>query len=270
MTQQDSVFTGSIPQIYDSHLVPLIFQAYADDLAERMGSREPSSVLETAAGSGVVTRAAARRLDPGARYTVTDLNPAMLEHARSRQRDDARFSWQPADALELPFPDDSFDIVLCQFGVMFFPDRIKGFAEARRVLKPGGLFLFNTWDRIEENHFAEEVTRAAGTLFPDDPPLFLARTPHGYHDPDQIRSDVEAAGFSGVRIAALERASAAASPDIPAIAYTQGTPLRNEIEARDANLLTEATEAATAAIRVRFGDGSVEGRIHAFVVEADA
>lgn len=270
MAHEDSVFTGSIPEIYDSHLVPLIFESYARDLAERMAAAQPREVLESAAGSGVVTRAAASRMGPDTRYMVTDLNPDMLEHARARQRDDARFSWRPANALDLPFEDDRFDVVLCQFGAMFFPDRVKGYAEARRVLKPGGLFAFNVWDRIEENHFAEEVTRAAGTLFPDDPPLFLARTPHGYHDPDQIRSDVEAAGFSGVRISALERTSAAASPDIPAIAYTQGTPLRNEIEARDANLLTEATEAATAAIRARFGNGPVEGKIRAYVVEAHA
>ena len=153
---------------------------------------------------------------------------------------------------------------------MFFPDKAKAYAEALRVLKPGGRFIFNTWDRIGENHFAEEVTHAVGTLFPDDPPLFLARTPHGYHDPDRIRSDVEAAGFSGVRITAMEHTSTAASPDIPAIAYTQGTPLRNEIEARDASRLTEATEAATAAMRARFGDGPVAGKICAYVVEANA
>ena len=268
MAQHDSVFAGSIPEIYDRYLVPLIFEAYAEDLANRMGALQPSTVLETAAGSGVVTRAAARQLAQEARYVTTDLNPAMLEHARARQNDDARFTWHPANALELPFKDDSFDVALCQFGAMFFPDRVKGYAEARRVLKPGGVFAFNVWDRIEENHFAEEVTRVVGTMFPDDPPLFLARTPHGYHDPERIRSDVEAAGFTRVEITALEHASIASSPEVPAIAYVQGTPLRNEIEARDAGRLAEATETATAALRTRFGDGQIEGRIRAFVVEA--
>lgn len=270
MAQHDTVFAGSIPEIYDKHLVPLIFEPYAADLAERMGAQNPSDVLETAAGSGVVTRAAARHLAPDARYVVTDLNPAMLEHARARQSDDNRFSWQPANALELPFDANRFDAVLCQFGAMFFPDRVKGFAEAHRVLKPGGVFAFNVWDRIEENHFADEVTRAVGSLFPEDPPLFLARTPHGYHDTDQIRADVEAAGFRSVEISAVEHTSTAPSPEIPAIAYVQGTPLRNEIEARDAGRLAEATGAATAALRSRFGDGPVKGQIHGFVITAHA
>ena len=136
MPRQDSVFSGSIPQIYDDHLVPLIFQPYADDLAERMAARSPEQVLETAAGSGVVTRAAAARLAPDAHYTVTDLNQPMLDHARSRQGDDARLTWQQANAQELPFEDGRFDVVLCQFGVMFFPDRVRGFAQARRCCAP--------------------------------------------------------------------------------------------------------------------------------------
>jgi len=140
MTENDSGFVGSIPEIYDTYLVPLIFEAYANDLAERTAALSPKAVLETAAGSGVLARALAPRLAPDARYFVTDLNQAMLDHATSKQGPDGRITWQQADALDLPFDKATFDAVLCQFGVMFFPDRVAGYAEARRVLKPGGQF----------------------------------------------------------------------------------------------------------------------------------
>ena len=268
MTESDKVFAGSIPEVYDTYLVPLIFEAYADDLAQRVAALAPKTVLETAAGSGVVTRALASRLAPGARYTVTDLNQAMLDHAANKQGSDNRITWRVADALDLPFDDASFDAVVCQFGVMFFPDRIAGYCEARRVLRPGGSLLFNVWDRIEANEFAHVVTEAAALVFPDDPPRFLARTPHGYHDLELIRDEIGKAGFSQVSITTLEEISAAPSARYPAVAYCQGTPLRNEIEARDASLLDHVTDLATEAIAARFGSGPVAGKIRGHIVAA--
>jgi ubiquinone/menaquinone biosynthesis C-methylase UbiE len=198
--ETDRVFAGSIPENYDRYLVPLIFESFAQDIAQRVAALSPTTVLETAAGSGVVTRALAPRLSPGASYIVSDLNQPMLNYAATRQAADNRISWRKADALALPFEDAAFDLVCCQFGVMFFPDRQSGYREARRVLKPGGHFLFNVWDRIEENVFANDVTSALAEVFPSDPPRFLARTPHGYHDPALIHSELEKAGFSSVAI----------------------------------------------------------------------
>ncbi len=261
MTESDKVFAGSIPEIYDTYLVPLIFEGFAEDLAGRAAALAPRAVLETAAGSGVVTRALAAKLASDARYVVTDLNRPMLDRAASRQAPDSRIAWQQADALHLPFEDASFDVLCCQFGVMFFPDRVAGYAEARRVLGSGGSFLFNVWDRIETNEFADAVTDAAGAVFPDDPPRFLARTPHGYHDLALIREELGKAGFTRVSIATIEAASRAPSPRHPAVAYCQGTPLRNEIEARNAALLDAVTDRATAAIAERFGDGPVSGAV---------
>ncbi len=265
----DSVFTGSIPDIYDEFLVPLIFESYARDLATRVAALRPARVLETAAGSGVVTRALAPLLGPSARFTVTDLNPPMLERAKKRQGTDRRIAWQPADALALPFEDGSFDAVLCQFGVMFFPDRAAGFAEARRVLRPGGVFVFNTWDRIAVNEFADEVVKAASRLFPDAPPRFLDRTPHGYHDRDAIAADLRAAGFSDFEIETRADASRADSPRVPAVAYCQGTPMRNELEALGADL-EHVTSVAAEAVAARFGRGAVESRIQGHIVTARA
>lgn len=270
MSAGDKVFAGSIPEIYDTYLVPLIFEDFAQDLAARTAALAPRRVLETAAGSGVVTRALAPRLARDASYVVTDLNQPMLDRAASRQEPDGRITWRQADALSLPFDDRAFDVVCCQFGVMFFPDRVVGYAEARRVLKPGGRLLFNVWDRIEANEFAQLVTAAAATVFQDDPPRFLARTPHGYHDVELIGREVSRAGLSEVSITTIERISRAPSPRHAAVAYCQGTPLRNEIEARDAGLLEAVTERAAAAIASRHGNGEVAGRIRGHVVTAVA
>jgi ubiquinone/menaquinone biosynthesis C-methylase UbiE len=268
MPETDKLFAGSIPENYDRYMVPLIFEAFARDMAERVSARSPGAVLETAAGSGVVTRAVAPKLPPSASYVVTDLNQPMLDYAATRQPADPRISWRKADALALPFEDATFDLVFCQFGVMFFPDRQSGYREARRVLKPGGCFLFNVWDRIEENVFANDVTNALAEFFPDDPPRFMARTPHGYHDTALIRADLEQAGFSSVTIETRAEQSRAPSPRHAAIAYCQGTPLRNEIEARGAEKLEAATDYAASAIAERHGSGEIAAKIQAHVIVA--
>src|SRR4051812_20634090 len=267
MVATDKVFAGSIPEIYDRLMVPLIFEPYARDLAGRVAKANPGCVLETAAGTGVLTRALAAQLPAKARITATDLNEPMLVQA-GKSLSDPRVAWRQADALALPFDSGSFDAVACQFGAMFFPDRIKGFAEARRVLKPGGRFFFNVWDKIADNEFADVVTQALADVFPHDPPRFMARTPHGYYDQDQIRADLKAAGFTDVAIDAVGHKSPAPSPREPAIAYCQGTPLRSEIESRGAPGLQAATERAVEALARRFGNGAIEGKIRALVISA--
>jgi SAM-dependent methyltransferase len=255
-----------VPRIYDEYLVPLIFEPYAVDLAQRLVARPLGRVLEIAAGTGVVTRALANALPANVSIVATDLNQAMLDQAAAIGTKRA-VEWRQADAMQLPFEDNAYDAVICQFGVMFFPDKAKAFAEARRVLKPGGVFVFNVWDRIEDNEFADVVTTAVASLFPVDPPRFLARTPHGYHDLDTIRRDLANGGFAAApRIDTVTARSRAASPRMPAVAYCQGTPLRNEIEARDAARLGEATDAAAQAVAGRFGRGAVDGKIQAHVI----
>jgi ubiquinone/menaquinone biosynthesis C-methylase UbiE len=268
MVASDKLFAGSIPEIYDRFLVPLIFEPYARDLAGRLARTAPRNVLETAAGTGVLTRAMASILSANARIVATDLNQPMLDRAAARQSGDGRIEWKQADALALPFTDQSFDAVACQFGAMFFPDKVLAYKEVRRVLRPKGRFLFNVWGPISDNEFADTVTDALAVLFPHDPPRFMARTPHGYHDVERIRQELDAAGFTAVSIDTVDHQSKAPSPREPAIAYCQGTPLRNEIEARDASGLETATEQATEALARRFGTGAIEGRIQALVISA--
>ena len=162
----DRLITGSIPQLYDEYMVPLIFEPYASDLASRVAILRPSSLLEIAAGTGVVTRHLAYSLAPDVRIVATDLNQAMIDRATAVGT--ARpVEWRQADAMQLPFPDESFDVVVCQFGAMFYPDKPKAFSEARRVLRSGGTFVFNVWDSIDQNEFAEAVTFALQQMFPD-------------------------------------------------------------------------------------------------------
>jgi SAM-dependent methyltransferase len=267
MTATDKTFAGSIPEIYQRFMVPLIFESCAQDLAERVAGTHPGDVLETAAGTGVLTRAIVSRLAPHAHIVATDLNQPMLDRAMAQSSDD-RIEWRQADALALPFEEQSFDVVACQFGAMFFPDKVQGYKEASRVLKAGGRFVFNVWDRISENEFADVVTQALATLFPGDPPRFMARTPHGYHDAERIRGDLTAAGFTGISIDAVDARSKAASARDVAIGYCQGTPLRTEIEARDGSGLQRATQHATEALARRFGDGALDGRIRALAITA--
>jgi SAM-dependent methyltransferase len=265
----DKIFAGSIPKLYETHLVPLIFEPYAADLARRLAPRRLARVLEIAAGTGVVTRKLAAVLPDSVSIVATDLNQPMLDQA-SAIGTTRPVEWRQADAMQLPFPDGSFDVVVCQFGVMFFPDKPKAYAEARRVLRPGGVFMFNAWDRIEENEFADTVTTALASLFPGDPPRFLARTPHGYSDRATIERDLAGGGFTASpQINVVTARSRAESPRVPAVAYCQGTPLRSEIEARDASRLGEATDLAAEAVARQFGRGAVDGKIQALVVTVE-
>lgn len=264
----DKVFAGSMPAIYERYLVPLIFEPYAEDLVRRLATRSAERVLEIAAGTGVVTRKMATALPESVGIVATDLNQPMLDVAAGIGTS-RPVEWRQADAMQLPFPDGSFDAVVCQFGVMFFPDRPKAFAEARRVLRPGGVFLVNAWDRIEENEFADIVTSSVASLFPADPPRFLARTPYAYNDRAAIERDVAGGGWTRPVIETIAARSRAPSHRDPAIGFAQGTPLRSEIEARDASRVGEATDAAAEAIAQRFGRGPVDAKIQAHVVTVE-
>ncbi|MDB5870854.1 MAG: SAM-dependent methyltransferase [Ramlibacter sp.] len=265
----DKVFAGSIPKLYEEYLVPLIFEPYAVDLVNRLASRSPKRVLEIAAGTGVVTRKLASALPASVEVVATDLNQAMLDEA-AKVGTARPVEWRQADAMQLPFEDASFDAVVCQFGVMFFPDKAKAFAETRRVLKPGGVFIFNAWDRIEENEIVSVVAQALATVFPADPPRFMERSPHGYNDVAVIARDVKAGGFTAApRIETVTYRSRAASAQSATIGYCQGSPWRTEIEARGQPGLAAATDAAVQAVAKRFGSGPVEGKIQAHVVTVE-
>jgi SAM-dependent methyltransferase len=254
--------------MYERYMVPMLFAPYADDLTARVAALAPNDVLEVAAGTGVVTRRLADTL-PTASITATDLSSAMVEYASTKETS-RTVTWRDADIMALPFADERFDVVVCQFGVMFLPDRPHGYAELRRVLRPGGALVCNTWTGPETNDFMRTTMAALTQLFPQDPPVELAAKVHGYHDETQIRADLAAGGFDpgAVEIELLELPSRAATNDDPAIAYCQGSPMRDAIETRHPGRLDDATAAVAAAIAHDYGTIDLDARMGALVVTA--
>lgn len=261
----DTQFAGSIPGLYDRYLGPLLFEPYAREMSTRVASREPASVLEIAAGTGIVTEELFRRL-AGATLLATDLNPAMLEVAATKiQSLDVTF--QQADALDLPFEDGNFDVVVCQFGVMFYPDKVKGHAEARRVLRDGGAYVLAIWDRLERNPASKIVNDTLASLYPDDPPSFLARTPFGYADPQAIERDLRGAGFNDIAIDTVELEGAPVSARDAATGLVAGCPLAAEVQERNPDGLQGAVDAVADALGPLERDGTLS-RLSAHIVTA--
>ena len=266
MATRDTVFSGSIAAIYDRYMVPLIFTPYAEEVARRARTFMPGHVLETAAGTGVVTEALHRAL-PDAEIIATDLNPPMLEVAAARVRSD-KVSFEAADAQDLRFADESFDLVVCQFGIMFFPDKVRGNAETRRVLRTGGRYLLVIWDHVERNLATMVAGRAVAELIPGEAGRFYERVPFRYHDPAQITADLRAAGFEDIELETVPLTSRAASARDAAIALVQGTPMRTDIEQIAPDMLGPATDAAAEALTQFEGPDGFAAPMSAHLVTA--
>jgi ubiquinone/menaquinone biosynthesis C-methylase UbiE len=260
MAANDSAFAGSIPQLYDHYLGPFLFEPYADEVARRAAALRPKRILETAAGTGIVTEAL-HRACPDAEIVATDLNQAMLDVAATRIHSE-RVVFVASDAQALPFDADGFDLVVCQFGVMFYPDRIKGNAEARRILQPGGRYMLVIWDGLDRNPASARVHQAVASLFPDSPPQFLARTPFGYNDPARIEHDLLEAGFTdiGFETVAL-KSRPEATPKHAAFGLVCGSPLKAEIEEREPGAAERVAEAAERAFDAAGFDSSLSAHV---------
>jgi len=264
-----AAFGADVASFYEELMVPMIFEPFADDLVKRLSTSRLGDVLELAAGTGIVTRKlGSLSADIAQSILAIDISQAMLDKAQQIDPD-ARIAWKAADAMALALKDSSFDTVICQFGAMFFKDRPMAYGEAKRVLRSGGRFVFNVWDRLEANDFVNTVQTAIAKLFPKDPPSFLGRVPHGYFDRNAILDDLKLAGFAGpFSIDTVEKRSEAESASIPARAFTQGTPLRDEILTRTPDGLEAATQVVEQAFLRKFGEGPVSGRLRAFLVTA--
>ncbi|MFJ5885071.1 class I SAM-dependent methyltransferase [Kitasatospora cineracea] len=261
----DRRWSPSMPEAYERYLVPVLFRPFAVDLAGRAAASAPRRVLELAAGTGALTSCLLAVL-PGAEVVATDLNEAMAEFGRARVPG-AR--WRQADAGQLPFEDGVFDLVVCQFGAMFFPDRPAAFAEVRRVLVPAGRFLFSTWGPLSGHGFDSAVQRGLERVFPADPPDFLRTLPHGYHDPDRVSADLAAGGLepTGHRPLALEGTAESAAAIVTG--FLTGTPLRAAVQARGGDPDDPALHAAlTAELTARLGTGRVTAPMTAHLFEA--
>jgi ubiquinone/menaquinone biosynthesis C-methylase UbiE len=267
MDNKDAQFAGSIPAIYDKYLGALFFEPYAEDLAARLHVPENGSVLEVACGTGILTRLLREHLPRSVALTATDLNEPMMRHAAGKFTGNEAVVWKQADACSLPFPDEVFDAVICQFGVMFVPDKALCAREARRVLKPGGAFLFNVWDSLAENPLGKIPHETIARYFERDPPAFY-QVPFGYYDQAEIKNVLEGAGFRGVRIEAVSKNSGNTRVEDAATGLVQGTPVSVAIAERDPSLLPVITDAVGRALEKEFGGPSFRAPMRAIVVEA--
>jgi SAM-dependent methyltransferase len=267
MTNQYAAFIGLIPENYDRYLGPALFEPFAADIVERVNVREGASVLELACGTGIVTRRLRDHLPHSVRLVATDLNEAMLAYAAHKFRPEEAIELKQADAADLPFEDKSFDAVVCQFGLMFVPDKERAVREAYRVLKSGGAFHFSVWDAIERNDLAHIAHTTIKTFFEHDPPNFY-ETPFCLHDPEAIKSLLSAAGFQDAQLSLLTLPSISPSALEAATGLVEGNPVRVAIEERNPSALPEIVTAVAAAVASRCGDNPVRGRMQAFVCAA--
>lgn len=269
MKDEHAQFAGSIPAAYDRYLGHVLFQPYAEDLVARLGVPENGSVLELACGTGIVTRELRNYLPVTVNLIATDLNEPMFQYAAAKFAKDEAVKWQQADACNLPFGDGMFDAVVCQFGIMFVPDKALAAREARRVLKPGGVFLFNVWDAIENNELCQIAHETIASYFEKDPPTFY-QVPFGYHDQDEIKRVLAEAGFGDVRIDVVKKVSGASRAEDMATGLVEGNPVSVAIAERDPSLLPVITHAIGAALKSRFGGADLRAPLRAIVVQARA
>ncbi|HKP37061.1 MAG TPA: methyltransferase domain-containing protein [Pyrinomonadaceae bacterium] len=267
MPTDNAAFVGSIPENYDQYLGPAMFDPYAKDLVARLEVPENATVLEIACGTGIVTRRLRDQLPPSTKIIATDLNDAMMNYAGQKFRPEENVEWKPADATELPFADASFDAVVCQFGLMFFPDKPKAAGEVYRVLKPGGSFLFNVWDAIEQNEMPDLTHKIVSSYFEDNPPDFYD-IPFSYYDRDTLRSLLASAGFNDIDVSVVALPEVADSAQGMAHGFIHGNPLINAINERNAALAPEIEAAVAKSIASRFGDGPVRAKMQAVVCTA--
>ena len=265
MTETENRYAGSIPDVYHHYLVPLILDAYAKDLAERVDVPADGAVLETAGGTGVLTRYLLDTLPESTRVIATDINAAMLEVARTNSGHANNIEFREANGVDLPFDDNSFDAVVCQFGVMFFPDISLGYREAARALKPGGHFIFNVWDVLKKNTWSRAVREAAVALDPENPADFL-KLPYAYHDVAEIREQLVAAGFDRIETEEFPKESQANSARDVALALAAGSPLATQLA--DRGIASDAIDRIEAELLREFGDGEISAPMQAIVINA--
>ena len=269
MASTHASFTGSIPEIYDAHLGPMLFEFPAKDLANRVKDKisAESKVLEVACGTGISTHYLREALPQNVHITATDLNPAMLDFAKNKHANLSGVTFEIADALSLPFDDQVFDAVICQFGIMFFPDKSKGLSEMARALKPGGILAFNVWDSMEQNRSVALAHETITSFFEIDPPQFLT-TPFGFYDIDHIKSLITQTGFTNIESHIVSETVEGLDATHIAKGFVEGNPGVIEINERATVEVSLVTKATADALEKAYGSSPLEVKFQEIVFTA--
>lgn len=267
VTSDTARFVGDIPIFYDRGLGPVILEDYAADIADRTAASAPIDVLEMAAGTGIVTRKLRDSLGPQAKLTATDLNEPMLEVAKTKFGAAEQVTFRTADATALPFADNDFDAIVCQFGLMFFPDKDAAHREARRTLRPGGRYLFSVWDAPRYNPFPRLGLEVIERFFPGDPPQFLA---FSCAEIDPIKESLIDAGFTDITISVRSRVKDVRDPMDFARGFVFGSPLFEQLRERGGVRPESLVEALAERLAQELGENPMRLPMQAIVYEARA
>ncbi len=269
MSNQNVQFAGSIPEFYDRHLGPVIFEPYARDLAQQVaGLGSGANVLETACGTGILTAHLRKVLPDSTRLIASDLNQAMIDFAHSKHDIPPAIEWKQADAAALPFSDHSFSAVVSQFGMMFIPEKSAAIREAKRVLTGGGLFAFSVWDSLEHNHFGRTAHEVITSYFDSDPPTFY-QIPFGFHDPDLWINLLRKNGFKNPEAKLVSFEARSDSAESFAIGLVRGNPTSIAIQDRGLSFDLIVSAVRDALIRIG-GDHPFHSPMQAYVFIARA
>jgi len=260
-------FSGTIAKVYDEVQGPVYFEPYAIETAIRVAKLNPQNVLETACGTGRVTNHLHKVLSPHASLTATDISTDMMAIAKKKLSSEKNLSWLEADALQLPFADSTFDVVVCQFGIMFFPDKKKGLNEAFRVLKNGGTFLATTWSKLELNEIAAAGRNILKEFFDNDPPRTM-NVAFSMHNKTEIKDLFSESGFTNVQIEMVVKTSVSESAEELASALIEGSTIREFIIQKDASALPMLKQKTESAIIANCGNHPVKGKMEAIYIAA--
>lgn len=260
-------FNGSVPEVYETVLGNFIFEPFAVDIVNRISNKNAFNVLELAAGTGRVTKHLIHAFSPNAKIVASDISLPMMEKAKlvvSSQN----LTWQQVDIADIPFSEGSFDVIVCQFGVMFLQDKLRAFSEIRRVLKLGGQLLFSTWACIEENPIWKISNQVATKFFGPAPAAIQKSGPFSICNAVDAEAQLHDAGFIHTKVEKQRITSSISSASLAAKGFIHGLPLKDIIIKQNPEILSQIQEEMENSFADHFGNNPLTASFTAFVFEA--